>query len=528
MYKVLIAEDEILVRLGLANSVAWEKLGMELTTQASNGAQAYEIFLAEHPDIVITDIRMPLMDGMELIQKIRETDTACRIIIITCVEEFAYARQAIAYQVEDYIPKLTMDIGEIEALLTNIRKSLDTTRPQKQASAPTSSGAEAEAKREIYDFLCGYTPSVPYNSRTASFNSGKFQIAFIRVLLEKKEFQEESSRDNVCSDKSIYQLLQQHLEHDGALLIERIPGEYFLLFHSAETFRKDFENTIILTKNYYNSRPICGISPLVRDLSEAPKASQLAQDSLSQYFFSPEEYLFTADAKENMAEIKEAVLAHIKEILIHFSASYPCITGFWEEYAGRIAQFLSDCAGDCNDIRKLFYYLADWLQETMALMNSEKADNCVYNYRRYIFETTNILDIYYIFERLLNKLLSFSVSANSLSREMIEITRYIETHYAENLSLEDLAAQVNYSKGYLCNMFRKELNTSFGNYLTKVRISHAKKLLTTSFLRLYEIAEQTGFYDYSHFARTFKKYTGFSPQEYQNHQGADMQEALTE
>lgn len=528
MYKVLIAEDEILVRLGLANSIAWEKLGMQLTAQASNGAQAYEIFLAEHPDIVITDIRMPLMNGMELIQKIRETDTDCKIIIITCVEEFSYARQAIAYQVEDYILKLTMDMGEIEALLTNIRKSLDATRSLKQPSTPTVSSTDIQSKQEIYDFLCGYTSSVPYNSRTASFYSDKFQIAFIRILLEKKELQEESSRDKVCSDKSIYQLLQQHLEHDGALLIERVPGEYFLLFHNADTFKKDFENVITLTKNYYNSRPICGVSPLMHDFSEAARAAQWAQEALSQYFFSPEKYLFTAAAKENKEEIKETILACIKEILLSFSASYPCITGFWAEYAGRIEQFLSDCTGNCNDVRKLFYYLADWFQETLELTNSDSADNCVYNYRRYIFETTNIQDIYYIFERLLNKLLSFTVSADSLSREMIEITRYIEKHYAENLSLEDLATQVNYSKGYLCNIFRKELNTSFGNYLTKVRISHAKKLLTTSFLRLYEIAEQTGFYDYSHFARTFKKYTGFSPQEYQNHQTADLQEELTE
>lgn len=527
MYKVLIAEDEILVRLGLANSIAWNKLGMELTAQAANGVQAYEIFLSERPDIVITDIRMPLMDGMELIQKIRETDTDCKIIIITCVEEFSYARQAIAYQVEDYILKLTMDMSEIEALLTKIRKSLDSERSQKQLSAPAASSSDLQAKRTIYDFLCGYSSSVPYNSRTVSFQSRKFYLAFIRILSKNTESQEESVSSKVCSDKSIYQILEQNLEHDGALLIERIPGEYFLLFCSMETFQKDFENVTTLMKNYYNSRPICGISPLISDFSEAAKAAQWAQNSLSQYFFSPEKYFFTTDAPENKSKIKESILTRVKEIILGFSDSYPLITGFWEEYAERMERFLSDCSGDCNEIRKLFYYLADWLQESLELSTNKSADNCVYNYHRYIFEATNILDIYYIFERLLNKLLSFTHSADSLSRETLEIMRYIENHYAENLSLEALAAQVNYSKSHLYNVFRKELNTSFGNYLTKVRILHAKKLLTTSFLRLYEIAERTGFYDYSHFARTFKKYTGVSPQEYQNHQAANMQEELT-
>ena len=528
MYKVLIAEDEILVRLGLANSIPWEKFDMQLTVQASNGAQAYEIFLAEQPDIVITDIRMPLMDGMELIRKIRETDTDCKIIIITCVEEFAYARQAIAYQVEDYILKLSMDMSEIEALLANIRKSLDTAHSRKQSSVSPASGEDTQIKRELYDCLCGYSPSVSYHSLTASFYSGKFRIAFIRILLERKEVPEAAKQDRLCTDKTLYQLLAQSLEHGGALLVERIPGEYFLLFHDPDTFRRDFEQIITLVKNYYNSRPVCGISPVIQGFSEAAKAARLAQQALSQYFFFPEKYILEADTPENKADIKKSVLNHTKEIILGYASASPGISSFWKEYAGRIEQFLSDCPGDCDDIRKLFYYLADWLQETLELTNSESADNCVYNYRRYIFETTSLQDIYYIFERLLHKLLSFAGSAGSLSREMNEIIRYIEQHYAENLSLEHLSAQVNYSKGYLCNIFRRELNTSFGNYLTKVRISHAKKLLSTSFLRLYEIAEQTGFYDYSHFARTFKKITGFSPQEYQNHQTVNIQEDMTE
>ena len=524
MYKVLIAEDEILVRLGLANSINWEKLGMTLCAQASNGVQAYELFQSERPDIVITDIRMPLMDGMTLIRKIRETDSRCKIIIITCVEEFSYARQAISCQVEDYILKLTMDMNEIEALLSNIRKALDASGAAKQTAGPSAQSINIQTRRELYDCLRGYNTSVSYNALTASFYSDPFQVAFIRILTEKKEVPKENGQNQAPVDKSIFQLLRQHLEHDGAILVENTPGEYFLLFHRPDTFRRDFEAVCVLTKKYYNSRPICGISPALHDLSKASEAADAASSMLSGYFFSPQQSLFGADTRKDCENIRDSVLGQTKSIILGFSGSSPDIAGIWEEYAPRIRRLLSDFNGDCNDIRKLFYYLADWFQESLSLNNNESADNCVYNYRRYIFEASDIQDIYYIFERLLHKLLSFTLCSGSLSREMQEITRYIEKHYAENLSLEDLSAQVNYSRGYLCNLFRRELNTSFGNYLTKVRISHAKKLLTTSFLRLYEVAEQTGFYDYSHFARTFRKYTGFSPQEYQNHQAAATQE----
>ena len=524
MYKVLIAEDEILVRLGLSNSIDWKKLDMVLTSQAANGAQAYELFVQEQPDIVITDIRMPLMDGMELIRKIRETGSICKIIIITCVEEFEYARQAIAYQVEDYILKLTMDMDEIEALLSRIRTKLDGERSQDLLQYADTASADAPFRQELYDCLCGYRPAFSFNNLTASYFSAPFGIAFIRVLLAKKDNQEQSDRDKLCTDKTLFQLLKQHLEHDHAILIEKVPGDFFLLFQDMASFRKDLKDVISLTEKYYNSSPICGVSPFIRKPEETFKAGQYAQSSLAQYFFSPKSYLFDSDSVPRQEDLKADIFAHIREIVFRFRDSQPCVEAFWQEYTGRIGQFLDDCPADSEHIRKLFYYLADWLQENLNLRNSELADNCVYNYRRYIFETASISDIYYIFEHLLRKLLSLMGSVHTLSREMQKITRYIEQHYGENLTLDELSLQVNYSKGYLCSIFRRELNTSFGHYLAKVRITHAKKLLTESFLRLYEIAEQTGFYDYSHFARTFKKATGFTPQEYQNHQTAENEE----
>lgn len=523
MYKVLIAEDEMLVRLGLVNSVAWEKLDMTVCAQASNGVQALELFQQEHPQIVITDIRMPLMDGMELIQKIRETDSDCRIIIITCVDEFSYAQKAISYQISDYILKLSMNIQEIENILDKIRKSLDKEQARSSSSLPQTASHEQE-NQELYDCLCGHCSTFSYNSHTAPFFSGNFQVAFIRILRQTKN-SDSNPKDRICSDKSLYQLLQQQLTHDGAILVEKGPGEYFLLFQNLEIFSRSFEDTITLVKNYYNSQPVCGISSCVSSPEQTFKAAQQAHHALCGYFFHPQKYIFRADITENNQELKAHTLRRIQEIILSYTNICSHITEIWSTYEPRIRQFLSDIAENSENIRKLFYYLADWFQEDLKLPSSEALHNSIYNYRRYVFETDNIEDIYYIFNRLLNKLLTFYASDSSLSREMTEIIRYIERHYAENLTLDDLSAQVNFSKGYLCNIFRKELNTSFSNYLARVRISHAKKLLTSSFLRLYEIAEQTGFYDYSHFARTFKKVTGFSPQEYQNHQIANEEDA---
>ena len=117
MYKAMIVEDEMLVRIGIRNVIKWETLGIQLTEDAENGARALEIYRSEHPDIILTDLRMPEMDGMSLIRYIRKQDKRCRFLILTCVEDFEQAQEAIAYSVSGYLLKLTMDFDEVEKML---------------------------------------------------------------------------------------------------------------------------------------------------------------------------------------------------------------------------------------------------------------------------------------------------------------------------------------------------------------------------------------------------------------------------
>ena len=123
--KVLIVEDEVLVREGLKSVIGWDKLGMEVVGDAANGRQALEIYERERPDIVLTDIRMPVMDGLELIARIREEDKKTGIVILTCYEEFGYLQEALRMGVSDYILKLKMKPAEIEAAMAKVKKKLD-------------------------------------------------------------------------------------------------------------------------------------------------------------------------------------------------------------------------------------------------------------------------------------------------------------------------------------------------------------------------------------------------------------------
>lgn len=129
MYQVLFVEDELLVRLGLQNAIDWKMYEMEITAQADNGLDAYELFLKFRPEVVITDIRMKGMDGYELIRKVRQVDKKCAILVISCLDDFESLRKMMGYNISGYILKASMTMEEINCELEKVKNYLDTVLP---------------------------------------------------------------------------------------------------------------------------------------------------------------------------------------------------------------------------------------------------------------------------------------------------------------------------------------------------------------------------------------------------------------
>lgn len=124
MYKVLFAEDELLVRLGLQNSIPWSKYEMEVAALADNGMEAYRLFKEIHPDILITDLRMEGMDGLELVKRVREIDKECAIVVISCLNDFETLRKLIPYNINAYVLKASISIDEVCNVLEQTKEYL--------------------------------------------------------------------------------------------------------------------------------------------------------------------------------------------------------------------------------------------------------------------------------------------------------------------------------------------------------------------------------------------------------------------
>lgn len=143
MYRVIIVEDEFIVRYGIRSMIEWDAIGMEVAGEASNGREALELMAAGLPDILITDIKMPVMDGIELIAEVRKLSPDLKILILSNLEDFQYAKEAIRHSVSDYIIKSDMMPRDFEQVLLKLKQGLDEALKPAPVQAGPAGGAGA-------------------------------------------------------------------------------------------------------------------------------------------------------------------------------------------------------------------------------------------------------------------------------------------------------------------------------------------------------------------------------------------------
>lgn len=224
MYQVLFAEDELLVRLGLQNSIDWKAYDMELAAQADNGLQAYELFQKVRPDVVITDIRMEGMDGCELIERIRQQDKECAIIVISCLDDFEILRRMIPYKIIGYILKASMTMDEVNEVLKKSTEYLKKIGREGKKTDPEKRSPE----KELEKYLLGGS------QKTGIPDQKKIENLLVFSLKE-----EDQGKINGLAMEFVYDLVRRQL---NKALIVKTGEKEFCVF--SEKMQKNPEDMI--------------------------------------------------------------------------------------------------------------------------------------------------------------------------------------------------------------------------------------------------------------------------------------------
>lgn len=537
MLKVFLVEDESIVREGLKNNIPWQEYGYQFTGEASDGEMALPIIRKVHPDVLITDIKMPFMDGLALSRIVTQEIPDIKIVIISGYDEFEYAQQAIRVGVEQYLLK-PITKNTLRKVLLEIREKIESEREQKnylETFQNEMKEYENYARRSFLEKVFG----------------GVFSV---------QQIYEEAAKISLDLDGPCYNLVLLNLqvkrqnpeyamqEPEGVGEVREALFRYFLRFPKYLIFQWNISLYGILMKGeaaqmeelkeqcVYNIEKICSqqefslewcvaVGEPVERLSLLPECYAKVNHILAHRFFNPQRHILTEkDANELLPGKDLKSFASVDSAKV----DPDIIQGFLREgKQEEIKDFVNGYLAGVKDAleSRLFrdYLLLNVRFTTvnyMKIIGVNQQDFLPKNDDIKVREASSSgdnIDAYML--ELLERALALRdrESENQGKRVLKKGLKYIEENFSEeSFSLNSVAGAIGVSGNYFSSIFSQEMQITFIEYVTKKRMEKAKKLLSQTQLHSSEIAGEVGYKDPHYFSFVFKKTVGCTPREYRN------------
>ena len=530
MLKVLIADDETLGCELIKMSIDWGALGLEVSGTAYNGLEALEMALKIKPDIVITDVRMAGLDGLSLIEGIRNARLDCRFIIISGYPDFSYAQKALKLSVFEYILKPIDEVTLTEALIRLRNKIQLDGEASSQISAYKSQldhNLELMRSRFLTEQL---SLSRPFDMPLKEINETyqfQFQYAVYAAMVVKVDsiFEESQPSDmDTLLLRKMCAATQQRMNKGGVLSYSIVkPGRLISIVNCTMEQAADLYNlsqaVLYELQNrdeWFNQYTFTiGLGTMTDSLDKIHHSLAAADTavkyrivngvnrvinsaSLSFPHYSIRDYITVDDEKTFFHLIQNCDMIELKNWILSLFQSPHII-----KYAS--PPLLFDLAEKCADIFGEAVKTLDPDSMPRSEILRQALDNC-----------RSLEDI---LRTLLEHIQSFAQDyytsrTETYSKPIQMMKDYVLLHYREPIKLNDMAELVHFHPNYLSELFRKETGMTFSDYLTDCRLDAAKRLLLDLQYNVYDVAELVGIKDTKYFSRIFKKAVGVTPSEY--------------
>jgi len=513
MIKVLIVDDEPKLREGLRSLIPWENLGFTVVATAANGLQALEKYHTHYPELIVADIRMPGMDGLELIGELRKEGSVSHVLILSGHADFDYAKQAIAHRVDGYLLK-PVDEDEMIEYLEQLREKIaQEDRFSRWNEAEPARNREAllralllpaEGEDGEDDLLS--------NAAALELDNGSCEV----VLIELKTTGNSEDRSLLIRDQ-----LEHHFnKSETGLFFSMLPYMGVLLrkplMYEAERDSLYKELSAVITEQEgYSFSAAAGGAAARPEMASVSFAS--ARELLQRAFYSAKERMISQDSPlENAWVIAAAAAAadgENAESRLLLAVETGSISIIETLVRAIIGELVASGSGE-QRIKEAFVRI---LSSVLARLEPSYPE-----IRTYAAEhSPPIGELYHSYylsdlqEQAVSFLVEIAGQMNSGGRgnEIKKITELIQRRYNENLKLETLSELFNYNSAYLGKMFKSTTGEYFNTYVDKVRIEKAKQFLAQG-MKVYEVAEKVGYMNPDYFNAKFRKYVGVSPTSY--------------
>lgn len=501
MIKILIVDDEILVRVGIKSFLPWEKYGFCICGEAVDGIQALEMCQTLHPDIIFTDIRMPGMDGITLIQEIsgRYPDMMC--IVLTCLDETQYIEQSMEAGACGFFAKISLEQNQILELLQRLKQNIPERR-KRELETDRLKTIQNENQQLTNTQLLGIL---------SSLNTQEERRNYVEAL--------------VYSDPAL-----SYLKYDSLLAIEVERWNCISDHHTFEFHLKNYLDIIMPQAASFFSLFPCDMMYFISFCSirecRRKSLSVILQHGLKTYFnISSKITVFDEhiplwhlpDYYQMMYRKKRSVCEEAADILI-LKDIVEAVDTSDSEKAVRLLNELG-LAPLSNE--KFKYYIIELLfsYEKLFRQYGESIDGIFGNsYINGMIGKENR-------EELFTQMCHLSAQLPDILQNLKErqygavisgVISYIDLHYRERITLDYAASLAGVNSSYFSRLFKRHAGCGFVEYLTYRRIEAAKVMLKEESAKLADISERSGFEDVSYFSKVFKKKTGVSPSEFRN------------
>ncbi|MGM9630465.1 response regulator transcription factor [Butyricicoccus sp.] len=490
MKKIILADDDFLVRSYLSQLVDWEANGYMLAGVAQDGEQALELAEKLKPDIVIADIDMPVMNGIALLQKLKEKRNPARVVMLSCHDDFEYVKEAMRIGADEYLLK---DAVTPEKLLQTLKEIAPA--ESDAAAEDTKELTEEQERKQLLQLLEGTVLSCESIAPDA--------VIAVRLT----EYEETMAYQPVEQRELFYHSFRQTCEGAGRNLEEvrcvHVRGGLFAVlcqFHAGMSrqsqqlaLRETASSLVQEADRHFAIAVKVGVSDAAEYSTDTSVCWSGAKDALEHAFYQPGSifYAWQCGKMGNMLpRAAEEFLKEAEELAAHRDSA-------------EIKTMLAAALESFSQEQTRESLVAGWLHSADRKLGVET--------RPMPKRFSDLREIVQVYPTVCEEMLP---DVGQYSKGVADTIRFIQEHYRENISLTDAANAVHLTTTYLSFVFHKETDITFSEYLQSCRINHAKELLERTNERVREIGALVGYNDNRHFSRIFKKTTGMTPQEY--------------
>jgi YesN/AraC family two-component response regulator len=537
--KVLIVDDEYVIRIGLQSMIDWGRNGFQLIGLASNGVQAMDLVLEYRPDLVITDIKMPVMGGIELMKKLRELAAPPKFAVLSNHNEFELVRQAMQLGAEDYLLKLEIEPDELINMLRRVEEKLNLNKKNKSADIISGNKLSTDVNMMRKHFLRDYLNNFYANQKdfndVMAFLNIELNAEYVYCIMIKTgeiyRFEDIPDDDLHMLNFSIINIAEEIA--GGAFnsyCFEGRTGEFFMLVASKrllevptseKKLRQLGETISDMIQQYLNISSVISIGEGRAGYKGIKEAYQGAVRAMRCRFFNKNiKVVLWNDVQADILKLDEYSVYKNKDKLyraldLHSTEE---LEGIFEAIRKDLAQLTLSKNIICNIMLEIFSMIREYL-ERYQIESSKVMKRSYCTYKQLVC-IDNLCEADQWINDVKEDLIHYLEEESKIaySKLISKAKEHMERYFYEQISLKQVADEVNLNPSYFSTILKRYTGKSYSEHITMLRVEKAKILLAQSDHKVYEVGEKVGYHNIYYFNRLFKKVTGLTPGEYKKMQ----------